>query len=211
LAGFGAGAAVVAWVTRGRKGTPACWPRRIMLCLVGEVALLAVGAGFWAAFDGAPGRTARNALQCGLAAAMGAQAGAMVAAGRAASPTTYLTGTPATYIVHGLGSTSKRPDGWVPLRLGAVIAGAAAAMALLRTAPTWAGMLPCVLITAAALIAWIPFPTTRGSRKRTTQGCVTPALHAPTHRFGDGPRSALGRAVGECSQGAPFLGCSVSD
>ncbi|MBY8882285.1 DUF1275 family protein [Actinacidiphila acidipaludis] len=163
LAGFGVGAGVVALVTRGRKGTLDRWPPRVLLCLAGEALLLAVGATLWAAWGGAPGQTARHALQCGLAAAMGAQAGAMVSAGRAAAPTTYLTGTLATYIVHGLSSASARPDGWIPLRLGALIAGAAVATAVLKTAPAWAGIVPCVLVVAAVLIAGTPFLTPRAT------------------------------------------------
>ena len=164
LGGFGAGAGVAALVTRGRRGSLDRWPARVLMCLAGEALLLAVGAVLWAAWDGAPGQTARHALQCGLAAAMGAQAGAMVSAGRAAAPTTYLTGALATYIVHGLGSSSARPDGWIPLRLGALIAGAAAATGVLKAAPAWAGILPCVLVVAAVLIACTPLLTSRPSR-----------------------------------------------
>ncbi|MEV5986599.1 DUF1275 family protein [Streptomyces sp. NPDC052051] len=163
LAGFGAGAAVVAWVTHGRKGVPAYWPPRVLLCLAGEVALLAVGAGVWAASGGAPGAAARDALQCGAALAMGAQAAAMVAAGRAAAPTTYLTGTLATYIVRGVGRASAQPDRWVPARFGALIAGAAAALALRRAAPAWAGTLPLVLVTAAVLTACGPLLARRSA------------------------------------------------
>ncbi|MGW5482483.1 DUF1275 family protein [Streptomyces sp. NPDC004008] len=151
LAGFGAGAGLVAWVTHGRTEVATHWPPRVMFCLIGEAVLLAVGAGFWAASGGAPGAGARAALQCGAAMAMGGQAAAMVAAGRAAAPTTYLTGTLATYIVRGVGRT--RPDGWVPARLAALIVGAAATMALRRVAPAWAGALPFVLVAAATLTA----------------------------------------------------------
>ncbi|MFJ5532869.1 DUF1275 family protein [Streptomyces sp. NPDC093261] len=154
LAGFGAGAGLVAWVTHGRTGVATHWPPRVMFCLIGEAVLLAVGAGFWAASGGAPAAVARDVLQCGAAVAMGGQAAAMVAAGRAAAPTTYLTGTLATYIVRGAGRA--RPDGWVPARLGALIAGAAAAMALRKAAPSWAGALPFVLVAAATLIAARP-------------------------------------------------------
>ena len=48
-----------------------------------------------------------------------------------------------------------------PAAAGALIAGAAAATALLRTAPAWAGVLPVVLVTAALLIACLPFLATR--------------------------------------------------
>ncbi|MEU6366987.1 DUF1275 family protein [Streptomyces sp. NPDC046931] len=161
LAGFGAGAGLVAWVTHGRTGFATHWPPRVMYCLIGEAALLAVGAGFWAASGGAPDGVARHALQAGAAVAMGGQAAAMVAAGRAAAPTTYLTGTLATYIVHGVGR--GRPDRWVPARLGALIAGAAAAMALRRAAPSWAGALPFVLVAAAVLTAIRPLRVGRSA------------------------------------------------
>ncbi|MGW1162523.1 DUF1275 family protein [Streptomyces sp. NPDC002513] len=154
LAGFGAGAGVVAWVTHGRTGGATHWHPRVMLCLIGEAVLLALGAAVWAASGGAPTGVARDALQCGAAVAMGGQAAAMVAAGRAAAPTTYLTGTLATYIVRGVGRA--RPDGWVPARLGALIAGAAAAMALRQVAPSWAGALPFVLVAVATLVAARP-------------------------------------------------------
>ncbi|MCW2937724.1 MAG: conserved rane protein of unknown function [Actinomycetia bacterium] len=163
LAGFGAGAAVVAWVTHGRAGAGVYWPPRVMFCLVGEAALLAVGAGVWAASGGTPSAGARDVLQFGAAAAMGGQAAAMVAAGRAAAPTTYLTGTLATYIVRGLGNSSSRPDRWVPVRLGALIAGAAAAMAVRGAAPAWAGALPCALVTAATLTAAKPLLARRSA------------------------------------------------
>ncbi|MFF0223702.1 DUF1275 family protein [Streptomyces sp. NPDC004629] len=154
LAGFGLGAAGVAWLTRRRTGVVTHWPAPVMLCLGGEAVLLGVGAGIWAAADGAPGDTMRDVLQFGAAAAMGIQAAAMVAAGRAAAPTTYLTGTLATYIVKGVGAA--RPDRWVPARLGALIVGAGACMALLRTAPAWAAVLPAVLVLCALLTACQP-------------------------------------------------------
>lgn len=156
LGGFGAGTAAGAWVTRGGEETEEGWSAPVLSCLVGEAVLLAAGAGVWAASGGAPGGATRDVLQCGAAAAMGAQCAAMVAAGRAAAPTTYLTGTLATYIVRAPGGTPARSDPWVPLRLAALIAGAAAAVALHRAAPAWAGALPPVLVTVAVLIAVMP-------------------------------------------------------
>ncbi|MFK0156012.1 DUF1275 family protein [Streptomyces sp. NPDC090493] len=164
LAGFGLGAAGAARVTRGHEGTVTHWPRPLLLCLVGEALLLAAGAVVWAVLGGAPGRTARDVLQFGAALAMGIQSGAMVAAGRAAAPTTYLTGTLATYIVKGVGA--GRPNRWVPVRLAALIAGAAACMAVLRTAPGWAGVLPPVLVVCALLAAGAPVIRTRRGRSR---------------------------------------------
>ncbi|MEU1412381.1 YoaK family protein [Streptomyces sp. NPDC005731] len=166
LAGFGVGAAAVAWVTRGREGVATHWPSRVLSCLIAEVALLGVGAGAWAAVDGAPDAMLRDVLQFGSAMAMGAQAAAMVAAGRAAAPTTYLTGTLATYIVRGVGR-SRRADGWVPARLGGLIVGAAGAMALRRVAPAWAGTLPAVLVAVAVVLACGPL-------LRVRRGLVAP-------------------------------------
>ena len=154
LAGFGLGAAGTARFTRGHEGTVTHWPRPVLCSLVGEALLLAVGAVVWAVLGGAPGRTARDLLQFGAALTMGIQSGAMVAAGRAAAPTTYLTGTLATYIVKGVGA--GRPNRWVPVRLAALIAGAGACAAVLRTAPGWAGALPPVLVACALLAARAP-------------------------------------------------------
>ncbi|MGW3952244.1 DUF1275 family protein [Streptomyces sp. NPDC004752] len=154
LAGFGLGAAAAAWLTRRRTGAVTHWPAPVMFCLGGEAVTLAVGAGIWAVVGGTPGNTMRDVLQFGAAAAMGIQAAAMVAAGRTAAPTTYLTGTLATYIVKGVGAA--RPDRWVPARLCALIVGAGACMALLRAAPAWAAALPAVLVLCAIPTACQP-------------------------------------------------------
>lgn len=151
LGGFGLGAGVTAGLTRRASSPPAHWSGRVTACLVGEAALLGAGAGVWAALGGTPGESARNALQFGAAAAMGIQAAAMVAAGRSAAPTTYLTGTLAAYIVKGVGA--GRPSRWVPARLGAMSVGAGICMAVLRAAPAWAGVLPVALVACALLTA----------------------------------------------------------
>ncbi|MFE6177005.1 DUF1275 family protein [Streptomyces sp. NPDC056464] len=161
LTGFGVGAAVTAWLTRRREGVATHWSPPVMFCLAGEVVVLAVGAGIWAAVGGEPGQGARDALQFGAAATMGIQSAAMVAAGRAAAPTTYLTGTLATYIVKGVGAGS--PDRWAPARLAALVVGAAASMALLRAAPEWAGVLPVVLAVCAVVAAGLPLVRMRRS------------------------------------------------
>ncbi|MFJ8632323.1 DUF1275 family protein [Streptomyces sp. NPDC093568] len=154
LAGFGVGAVVTAWLTRRCPPAATHWPMPVMYCLAGEVILLAVGAVIWGAIGGTPGRAARDALQFGAAATMGIQSAAMVAAGRAAAPTTYLTGTLATYIVKGVGA--RHPDRWAPARLGALIVGAGACVALLREAREWAGALPVALGVCALLIGAAP-------------------------------------------------------
>lgn len=155
LVGFGLGALVAAWPTRRSTGLVTHWSARVMLCLGCEAVVLVAGAGIWAAVGGAPSGTTRDLLQFGASVAIGVQAAAMVAAGRAAAPTTYLTGTLATYIIKGVGAA--RPDRWVPVRIAALIVGAAGCAALLRAAPTWAAVLPAVLVVCAVLMALQPW------------------------------------------------------
>ncbi|MGW3864478.1 YoaK family protein [Streptomyces sp. NPDC005047] len=160
LAGFGTGLTIVALYTRGTTPTTASWPRRVLLVLVAETSLLGAGALAWGLTDGSPGAALQDVLQCGVAVAMGMQSAAMVAAGRTASPTTYLTGTLATYVVKGVGGGKQ--GFWVPLRLGALIAGAALSAALLSEARGWA-LGPSVLLLLCALtVARVPFTRLRG-------------------------------------------------
>ncbi|MHB9863600.1 YoaK family protein [Streptomyces sp. YIM S03343] len=161
LAGFGVGTAATAWLTRRSENAVTHWPQPVMFCLAGEAVLLAAGTGIWAAVGGSPGEMARNLLQFGAAAAMGIQSAAMVAAGRAAAVTTYLTGTLTMYIVKGVGA--GRPDHWVPAQLGALIVGAGASAGLLRAAPGWAGVLPVVLMVCALSVAGAPLIRRRRS------------------------------------------------
>ncbi|MGW2445505.1 DUF1275 family protein [Streptomyces sp. NPDC001494] len=148
LGGFGAGTALVAWYTRASVTSAMHWPRRVLVVLAAEAVLLAAGALVWGLTGGRPGEALRNILQCGAALAMGAQSAAMVAAGKAAAPTTYLTGTLAAYIVKGIGTGS--PGLWVPLRFAALVAGAALCAVMLDGARPWA-LLPSVVFVMCAL------------------------------------------------------------
>ncbi|MFF7972478.1 DUF1275 family protein [Streptomyces sp. NPDC007905] len=159
LAGFGVGALAVARCTRGCLTAATHWPRRVMVVLGVEAALLAVGALVWGLTGGTPGEATRDAMQFGAALAMGTQSAAMVAAGRAAAPTTYLTGTLATYIVKGIGT--GRPGVWVPLRLVGLIVGAAVSAALLKEARAWAALPPVALVLCAIAIARVPLVARR--------------------------------------------------
>lgn len=179
LAGFGLGAGVGAWVTRGRRPVSETpreadprraqhprqsdtrptphppdvdgWPPRVRICLIAETALLAAIAIWWLVVDGAPATPTRDVLQVAAALAMGAQSAAMVAAGRLAAPTTYLTGALATYIVNGL-DVSASTDAWVPVRLAALVAGAAGAALIRQSAPGWTAVLPCALAATAVAL-----------------------------------------------------------
>ncbi|MEV8563197.1 YoaK family protein [Streptomyces sp. NPDC051917] len=159
LSGFGVGTAVVAWCTRGSAVPTSHWPRHVMFFLGAEAALLAAGALAWGLTGGTPGETARDVMQFGAALAMGVQAACMVAAGRAAAPTTYLTGTLATYIVKGIGT--GRPGVWVPLRFVGLIAGAAVSAALLKEARAWAALPSVILILCAIATACLPLAAAR--------------------------------------------------
>lgn len=165
LGGFGVGALIVSWCTRGRTVPVTHWHRRVMLSLCAEAALLVVGALVWALTGGHPGTMPRDLMQFGAALAMGAQSAAMVAAGRAAAPTTYLTGTLATHIAKGL--STGRPGVWVPLRFVGLLAGAAVSAALLEEARSWAAVPPVVLILCAIGCACVPLVARRaGSTSR---------------------------------------------
>ncbi|MFJ8364227.1 YoaK family protein [Streptomyces sp. NPDC093984] len=159
LAGFGAGALVAARYTRGCVPAATHWAPRIMLVLGVEAVLLAVGALIWGLIDGAPDRVTRDVMQFGAAFLMGAQSAAMVAAGRAAAPTTYLTGTLATNDVKGVGT--GRPGVWVPLRFVGLIAGAAVSAVLLQHARAWAALSPVVLLLCAIAAACVPLAARR--------------------------------------------------
>ncbi|MGF0174445.1 DUF1275 family protein [Streptomyces sp. Marseille-Q5077] len=162
LGGFAAGVLVVAVFTRHCTARTTRWPRRVMLVLGVDVFLLAVGALFWGLTGGMPGERARDVLQCGAALVMSSQSAAMVAAGHAAAPITYLTGTLATFITKGV--RTGRPGIWVPLRFVGLIAGAALSAALLKHAPAWGAFPPVVLvlaaITTACLSLFRPRPAT---------------------------------------------------
>ncbi|WP_338673909.1 YoaK family protein [Streptomyces sp. SCSIO 30461] len=151
LAGFGVGAAAAARVTRCSEIREGRWHPRVMFCLIATTVILVAIAGAWAALDGAPRGVTRNLLQFAAAVSMGVESTAMVAAGHAAAPTTYLTGTMATYIVNGVGS--GRQEIWIPVRFGALIVGAALSAALLKTAPAWAAVPPVALMLCALLAA----------------------------------------------------------
>ncbi|MDI5971955.1 YoaK family protein [Streptomyces sp. SL13] len=164
LAGFTAGTAAAARVCRVRTAarTPpgARWPVRTLACLACEAALLTCAAAVWAGCGAPPGGALRDVLLCAVAAAMGVQTGAMLGAGPAARPSTYLTGTLATFITRGV--TGPPDDGgpgadrWVPVRLAALVVGAGAASAVLRGAPVAAAFLPPALVAAALLTALRP-------------------------------------------------------
>lgn len=152
LTGFGLGALIGARSTA-RASTAAAtrWPWRIMGILAAETVLLAGGALVWGLAGGTPGTETRDIMQFGAGLAMGAQSAAMVSAGHAAAPTTYLTGTLATYIdraAHG-----GRQGIWVPLRFAGLIAGAATSAVLLKTARAWAALPPVVLMVCAIMVA----------------------------------------------------------
>ncbi|MDF3288772.1 YoaK family protein [Streptomyces silvisoli] len=152
LAGFVAGTRAGALICRGAApGARPGWPAQALFCLAGETAVLAAYATLWAGSGGAPGGLMRQVLLCVAAVAMGGQSAAMLVAGRAARPSTYFTGTLATYVASGAGAAVGAADRWVPVRLAALVAGAAVAAVLHHWAPAWAAVPAPVLVLAAVL------------------------------------------------------------
>jgi len=118
--------------------------RRVPVMLLAEVALLAAGAGLWAA-----GLVASDADRLGLLVLMGL---AMGIQGRVrATPTNYFTGTLTSLIGRLAVGAWREGDGWVAGRLAAVVAGAALAALTVRL---WsaAGAVVAAALAAAALL-----------------------------------------------------------
>ncbi len=157
LAGFVLGTAAAARACRGTAAAGPGWPARTLQCLACEAVLLTVTAVVWASAGAPPVGAPRDVLLCVAAVAMGGQSGAMLGAGPAARPSTYLTGSLATFVTRGVGQVpgGDRPgtDRWVPVRLTALAVGAGAAAAVFRSAPGWTPFLPPVLVVAAVLTA----------------------------------------------------------
>ncbi len=157
LAGFVTGTAAAGYACRGRPGGRTGWPRHTTAVLVCEAVLLTAAAVVWATCGAPPAGALRDVLLGTVAVAMGAQTGAMLGAGPAARPSTYLTGTLAAFVTRGVGPApggdARRADRWVPVRLAALALGAAAAAAVFRFAPGWTAFLPPALVVAAVLTA----------------------------------------------------------
>jgi uncharacterized membrane protein YoaK (UPF0700 family) len=156
LAGFAAGTAAAARACRPGAAGGARWPVRTLHCLGCEAVLLAAVAVVWAAAGAPPSPGAlSDVLLAAVAVAMGAQSGAMLGVGAAARPSTYPTGSLATFITRGVGGAPGEPgaDRWVPVRLAALAVGAGAAVAVLRFAAGWTAFLPPVLVAAAVATA----------------------------------------------------------
>ncbi|PWI42369.1 DUF1275 family protein [Streptomyces sp. ICBB 8177] len=154
LAGYVAGAAAAARFCGTRPDEPGDgWPTRTLAVLAAEAVLLALNAVAWAV-GGAPPTGAPREVLLGVAAlAMGGQSGAMLGAGTAARPSTYLTGSLTTFVSRAASGGPRETGYWVPVRLGALAVGAGAAAALHRGAAPWAAALPPLLVAAGAVTA----------------------------------------------------------
>ena len=164
LAGFVAGTWASALICRGAtaEARPG-WPARALFCLAGETGLLAAHASLWAGSGGVPAGALREVLLCVAAVAMGGQSAAMLVAGGGARPSTYFTGTLATYVARNAGAPVGAADRWVPVRLAALVAGATVAAVLHHWAPAWAAVPAPVLVLAAVLGATYRTPRSRGA------------------------------------------------
>lgn len=148
LLGYVAG--TLAGVGAGRLPGRASSRAALRAGLLGELVPLAAFWAIWAAGRGHPSGSGRwLALLC-AAVAMGIQASAVLMLDQL-PPTTYLTSTLTRFLVQLLGRLLKRAGAGEPVpvdalvRLAALVAGAAAAMVLLRWAPLWT---PCMALGA---------------------------------------------------------------
>ncbi|MEV4626472.1 YoaK family protein [Micromonospora sp. NPDC049523] len=125
-------------------------PRAALGCLAVEVVLLAAFWAGWLAAGGAPTGDVQVPLIALAGLAMGLQAVAVRALGRAELSTTYLTGS-LTRIIASIGTPGwrRRFDGVQAWALGGVLIGAGIAAVVVRYLP-WAGPLPAVLCTVTA-------------------------------------------------------------
>lgn len=161
LAGYMAGVAVVAPFSRRRPGEPETrWPRAVVRWLAAEVVLLAAVAVVWAVTDGAPARPWRDVVLVAVAAAMGTQSAALVAAGAAGGPGTYFTGILTRLVARATGPEGVGlTDLGALARLVALAAGAAVAALVYAASPPWAMAVPLLWASAAlACVAVAPGP-----------------------------------------------------
>lgn len=161
LAGYMAGVAVVAPFTRRRPGEPeARWPRAVVRWLAAEVVLLAAVAAVWGAADGSPARPWRDIVLVAVAAAMGMQSAALVAAGAAGGPGTYFTGILTRLVARATGPRGvDLTDLGSLARLVALAAGAAVAALVYAASEPWAMAVPLLWASAAlACVAVTPGP-----------------------------------------------------
>ena len=147
LAGYVAGVAIGAPLAAHREGSGGTWPPSVTVGLVVEFGVLSVFSVAWELAGAAPRGGVQLALVVVLAAAMGLQAAAVRRLGQMSS--TYLTST-LTGLVAGL-VTGSKPDGMNRSLgvLAAIVAGAAAASVLVKTAPAW---VPAVVLLPLGVV-----------------------------------------------------------
>lgn len=188
LGAYAGGAAVAALYARtgrrsggpahdGEHGAPApYWPLRLRRVLAAEAVVLGLVAVAWAVQGPDSARWWSCVLLAALAAAMGAQSGALAVSGApTAGPGTYFTGTLTQLAVRAAGAGRSAADLAHLVRLAAVAGGAAVAAGLLTGGLAGpAPFVPCALVLAAVAIV---AATTRGIRRSApehTRGRTSP-------------------------------------
>ncbi|MGE9694133.1 MULTISPECIES: DUF1275 family protein [unclassified Streptomyces] len=144
VGGYVLGTVCAAPALRARWGGP-------LRVLAAEAVVLAAVAAVWAA--GWPTGSEAYVLLAALAAAMGAQASAVLALGPSGAPTTFFTSTLTTLLLDLARGGGLRRAAGPAARLCALVLGAALTALLLRTARAWAAVLPAAIlvVTMAAL------------------------------------------------------------
>jgi uncharacterized membrane protein YoaK (UPF0700 family) len=156
LAGYVAGAALVAWLCR--PGSRATVDGRVVAVSV-EVCVLGVLAVVWQSVSSPSLGTSGDVLLVLAAFAMGDQSALVRRVAALDTPTTYLTGT-LTEVVSRL-VTERRPSALRRplLALGGLVVGAAAEVALLVALPGAGPFLPFAAAIVAAVLLGAPRPS----------------------------------------------------
>ena len=131
---------------------------RLSLLLTAEAALLTAYAAWWITDGAHPTGWQQLTLLGAVTSAMGMQSAAARQLGAPEAGTTYLTGS-LTGMVATI-TTGRRPDAGALLAIAGILAGAAAATALLETAPDLTPLLAVAGVAFTAAMSWHePSPT----------------------------------------------------
>src|SRR5579875_1628347 len=126
--------------------------RHLGLLLTGEAVLLTGCAAWWMADGAHPESWQQLTLLGGVVFAMGLQAAATRELGDPDAGTTYMTGTLTAMVANAI--AGRRPDPGAILAIGGMLAGAAIAVALLRTLPDVTPFLAVAAVTFTAALSW---------------------------------------------------------
>jgi uncharacterized membrane protein YoaK (UPF0700 family) len=149
IAGVGAGSVLARPSGRAsRLGT-----RRLSALLTAEAVLLAVYAALWVAEGAQPQGWHQLTSLGAVTFAMGLQGAAARELGDPNAGTTYMTGALTGMVATAV--TGRRPDAGAAFAIAGILAGAAAGLGLLETAPDFTPFLAVAAVAFTAGLSWI--------------------------------------------------------